>query len=498
MATATKIAPANKGSIGHGTGGTSERYFGGVQYVEFKNETTNFSTSQYVFPVYDPATKETNYYITEKSFNGRNEYIAPDATYTQSDAAENIPSVNPDNLIGTRTASGEWEANDNYEGNFSNTIKAGFANSESTQNSLEYSATETVRSGLQQQNEGKLVTPTQLQEALGIDEPQASALIGSRTEEAAAENGGTAPTTETPEQPEITGPIGELTIGDVQDAGFKSKTGKSDLIYPERSKPTNTDYVKFTALEYAPASTSSQGFSFNYSENTPIGGVSVYLPIQGTIADSNGFGWNEETINAAQIAGAAIAVKTLSGGINAGLSEVNNQLSKAAGNSEAVKNAIKAATAEAAVGANILPRVSRAIFNPNTELLFQGPQLRSFSFTFKLTPRSKDEAAIVKDIIKFFKKNMAAKTTNEELFLKAPNVFKVQYLRKDATHDGINLIKDCALQSFNVDYTPDGSYMSYEDGSMFSYSLQLTFMELLPIYSKDYDSGEGSTHSIGY
>lgn len=130
--------------------------------------------------------------------------------------------------------------------------------------------------------------------------------------------------------------------------------------------------------------------------------------------------------------------------------------------------------------------------------MFQGPQLRSFTFTFKLTPRNSTEAKIVKDIIKFFKKNMSAKTTGSELFLKAPNVFRIQYLHKNQTHDGINLIKDCALQSFNVDYTPDGSYMAYSDGSMFSYNLQLTFMELLPIYSKDYDSGLGSSHSIGY
>ena len=45
--------------------------------------------------------------------------------------------------------------------------------------------------------------------------------------------------------------------------------------------------------------------------------------------------------------------------------------------------------------------------NPNMELLFNGPQLRTFGFTFKLSPRTKDEATKIKDIIYCFKRAMA-------------------------------------------------------------------------------------------
>ena len=55
------------------------------------------------------------------------------------------------------------------------------------------------------------------------------------------------------------------------------------------------------------------------------------------------------------------------------------------------------AQAVAALGVNIdvnqaITRTSGAVRNPNLELLFKGPALRSFSFTIRLTPRSPEES----------------------------------------------------------------------------------------------------------
>ena len=35
-------------------------------------------------------------------------------------------------------------------------------------------------------------------------------------------------------------------------------------------------------------------------------------------------------------------------------------------------------------------------------------------------------------------------------------------------------------------------------GAMFSYNLTMSFMELTPVYSKDYDDELAKDHSIGY
>jgi hypothetical protein len=166
--------------------------------------------------------------------------------------------------------------------------------------------------------------------------------------------------------------------------------------------------------------------------------------------------------------------------------------------------------AEQATGtAGLQSRITGSVLNPNLELLFQGPELRTFQFQFKMSPRSKDEADIVKKIIKEFKRNMAVK--NEGLFLKAPNVFKIQYLKGMEVHQSINLIKVCALLNFAVDYTPNGSYMTFGGGengdpeaSMVTYNLSMTFQEIEPIYQNDYtkfDYGDGEqtidNHQIG-
>ena len=83
---------------------------------------------------------------------------------------------------------------------------------------------------------------------------------------------------------------------------------------------------------------------------------------------------------------------------------------------------------------------------------------------------------------------MAPKRTEQKIFLKSPNVFRLKYMFKNGQeHPFLNKIKKCALTSFTAQYTPDGSYMTYEDGSMTSYEMQLSFGELNPIYNDDID-----------
>ena len=46
-------------------------------------------------------------------------------------------------------------------------------------------------------------------------------------------------------------------------------------------------------------------------------------------------------------------------------------------------------------------------------------------------------------------------------------------------------MKTCACTSFNAIYAPDGSYMTYDDGSMTSYNVSMSFGELNPIYAEN-------------
>ena len=62
-------------------------------------------------------------------------------------------------------------------------------------------------------------------------------------------------------------------------------------------------------------------------------------------------------------------------------------------------------------------------------------------------------------------------------------------------HDYLNKFKECAMMSSTVNYTPDGSYATYSDGSMVSYQLTVNFQEIEPVFDKDYESVQGT---VGY
>ena len=272
------------------------------------------------------------------------------------------------------------------------------------------------------------------------------------------------------------------------------------LRYPIDRSPTQ-DYIQFNMLEYGTRSPLENKLGWGDRTLTEIPKGYVTLPIQPTISDQNSVDWNGLGLNAYQYGLASGAFSAMEGGdpVNSFISQIEGTLGEG-GVSDALKTAIKLELAQQAVSAQgLLSRVSGAVVNPNLELLFQGPQLRPFNFTFRLSPRSEKESETVLGIIRFFKEGSAPKKGAGNLFLKAPNVFKIEYKHKgDQSHPGLNKFKTCALLACTVDYTPDGSYMTFEDGIMTSYQLNLQFSEIEPVYSSDYVDNGKPISGVGY
>jgi type II secretory pathway pseudopilin PulG len=267
------------------------------------------------------------------------------------------------------------------------------------------------------------------------------------------------------------------------------QNGGVGLIYPEDLASSGQDRIKFQALTYSsnPNRIPSQGFEIESVTYSPTG-PSVFLPIQSSITDQNSVGWEPDTLNPIESYAVGLSRRIMeSGGARDVTQEATNAFREAIESLRASSSEVRTYLAGQAVGVNnLLSRLNGKVLNPNLELLFQSPQLRPFSFTFKLSPRSANEAKTVKTIINYFKKNMAPIVGDAGLFLSAPNVFKIEYQYNGAAHTGINLIKECALTNCSVDYTPLGTYMTYPDGTMVSYTMTLQFQELEPVYSRDY------------
>ena len=152
----------------------------------------------------------------------------------------------------------------------------------------------------------------------------------------------------------------------------------------------------------------------------------------------------------------------------------------------------------------LLARQSGQIFNPNMELLFNSPTLRNFRFSFKMTPRSPEEAEQCKLIIRTFKMNMTPKVTSgrgaQSLFLNTPNVFELRYKSGAANHPFLHRFKQCFLTDISVNYTGEGVYATYEGREPVSMIMDLTFKELEPIYDQDYFDaiGRDADSTVGY
>ena len=193
-------------------------------------------------------------------------------------------------------------------------------------------------------------------------------------------------------------------------AGTKT-TDFGNFTYPLDLGKTKQDVIKFSMLEYKPSGLKFIGKS-PVSERTGTGSNiigTVVLPIPSGISDTNACVWGENTLNAATAAAAAAAFAGITKGIGAGVKEAGDSLTKALAD-PATKTGIAALFTANAVGTDggaILARTAGVVINPNLELLFNAPTLRPFSFTFKMSARSKEEAKQIIKILNFFKRGMS-------------------------------------------------------------------------------------------
>lgn len=308
----------------------------------------------------------------------------------------------------------------------------------------------------------------------------------------------------TPTNQTLSGLISDGAIESDQKATFKSVFGKDILVYPEASQnDIGQDKIQFKFIRFEPRKINTSSTFFNpETRNLKAEFGTVYLPIQSGITDNNSVNWNQGELNAAQYEGVAASVAIQDNQVKNYIDAFKTKLQSAVTDDRTKKALQLYLAGKATSTTGLLSRFGGAVLNPNLELLFQGPTLRPFDFNFKLSPRSADEATTVKQIIRAFKQFSSPGTAVSNLFLTAPPVFQIKYIRGsngNAAHPSLNLIKTCALKNMSVDYTPDGSYATYSDGTntMVSYNMSLSFQELEPVTQADYDTNF-STSGIGY
>ena len=223
-----------------------------------------------------------------------------------------------------------------------------------------------------------------------------------------------------------------------------------------------------------------------------------------------------------------------------------------AGNAKAIQTALNTAVLNTipGVGGNLsfndVSGSTRGIvINPNAELLYDSPEMREIGMIFKLVAQNEQESKDIRKICQLFRysslprwggegaqydttadgtivnvfsgeakitgtnaggfasdkvgnrdKDGQFDITGEDNWIRVPDLCKFTFMRGDKPHPYIPQFKPCAIQAVEVNYTPDGTYATYQgvDGAPVAVELRVNFMETKIIYANEVNVNGG----VGY
>lgn len=287
--------------------------------------------------------------------------------------------------------------------------------------------------------------------------------------------------------------------------GQTNTSDTSALRYPKHQDITaNSDYVSFEFYEYQPpfankaGGTSQADYNTSVSDDilgTPKEKILIYMPED--IQSEYGANWGG--------AGFGLISKGLMGGA-ADVFDGSFDIGKAFDEGlKAAGGALQRKTIDTIVGlANkalgtsvttnqALGGMEGKVVNPNVEMMYESPEMRGFSLNFKMFSSSAAESEEIRRICNTFKKNMLPEFGGQ--FIKVPNIVKVTFMTGGNPNEFVSQFKPCAVTNVSINYTPDGSWATYQGvssnggktvvGAPVATSITLQFKELKMLFSND-------------
>ena len=115
-----------------------------------------------------------------------------------------------------------------------------------------------------------------------------------------------------------------------------------------------------------------------------------------------------------------------------------------------------------------------------SEMIFNGIDYRTFSFTFKFTPRSKKESDVVNNMLHAIKEAMLPVKYGHGSSIaafKVPHEFVIRFMRGTQINPFLDQIGLCACTGVDIDYGSD-KFSTHPSGDPVSIDATLTFREL--------------------
>ena len=132
----------------------------------------------------------------------------------------------------------------------------------------------------------------------------------------------------------------------------------------------------------------------------------------------------------------------------------------------------------------LLQRKTGLAAAPMQEMMFQGIDFRTFSYSFKMTPRNREEARENKKILDTFAFHMLPEKLGEgaPLAFRVPSEFTIRYMYRGGNNDYLNHLTFCALTDMKIDYGAGEKFATFRADETGAPPIQtnvtLTFQEL--------------------
>ena len=192
--------------------------------------------------------------------------------------------------------------------------------------------------------------------------------------------------------------------------------------------------------------------------------IQLYMPNQ--ISLQHGAKYAEEEIN-------AVATNLMSG-LDGGFSGMTEIVKDAAANT--LERAKQVALAGGSAAAADIARGK--VTNNRTEMKFEGIDRRSFSFDFKMIPKSEKESNNIKNIVNLFRFHaMPEMGSFNGRTMIVPSTFDIKYMHKNGENNFLNKISTCVLESIDIKFGGDRTQF-FKNNAPMATEISLKFKEL--------------------
>lgn len=287
----------------------------------------------------------------------------------------------------------------------------------------------------------------------------------------------------------------------------------AQLRFPNAAFDSDMDYVKIQFFDYtAPFSDQGGGTAggnlavYNQSSSglgTPGATIHMYMPQD--IEGQYGGNWDAQNLsNVAKTALGTFGEAAAGNGVDAmmkGLEGIKttgeNFFTKGTGIANAISGILGATNFGSLTVNDIFSATTGQVLNPNTEVLYKGPKMRTFSLNFKMAPRSSTEADSIKKIIECFKfatlPRFGGASDENASFVKVPQIVDVEFMTGNQSNKWVTQYKPAVITDFNVSYTPDGAWATLPNGAPVATTMTISFQETKMVYANEV-TGTGATY----